>query len=542
MTDLEKSYESALLDARRHIEYVCEGRPCLNDCLCRLGVPPPPRACAGVWRPPRWAKWLVLLAVLAIVLFAAFSASADVICVWNGSSYDCSGDGTRVQVVGGGSGGEPVQLVVTNFWGVCTNCVSMSPSECEQLKSDLDDYVHWAESDLSSARYYADNVRAYLGTVYVDIDSFQRCRPMGVSGSSSVSEWVPFTNYLFSVDNSQTSLVKSQPGLSVANTPYSRARYIIYNDGIYDYAQNLKSEFRDQENNLDYSIEYMYYVSERLDSISSKVAEIECTECQPEYQPGGSSGGGSGGGSGVLTNGNWCTFEQGEAIKGLLGDLRKWAERQHGQLSAISNYVKSSYETLHSGLYSDYNSIPRGEDWQTLYLEGQPTGWGYDPTNILQRIEVLLYGISGISTNVEERLEDTTPDAESTAEDINNSVASVVTDADGTAATTLGGAVVDFFKAFSPRTKDYSGGEEILAEVQYSVGSESFYVPAVRLGSSGFLVDTMSAVKSFVSGFCSVLFWCGGAFAIFRFWIFFAGWCIKLSKWAVELCTSIFAS
>lgn len=535
MNDTERSYRAAVRYARRHISDCCYGRPCLEDCLRRLGASLPPCACAGGWRPPRWAKWLALAAVLAVVLFAALhSNAADVQCIWNGSTYVCSGTGSSIEVIGGGSG-EPV--VVTNFWGVCTNCVAMSPGDCESLKSSIEAELTLALQDILLVSSNARTVYLSVTNMEADISTFRRFGHVG--NSTEVREvWPEVENYFNTVSNTQSSLVKSFWLNSAGNT-YSKSNAIGFNDGIYDYAQSLTFPLSSQREYLASAISSADQVERRIDDLRANVEDnLVCDECQPEYVPGDSPGGGSGGGSGT---GRWCTEEQGTAIIELLRELQVWADRQHAQLSSISNYVRASYDTLRSGLYSDYTAIPRGENWQDLYLNGQPTAWGYDPTNIIQRIEVLLYGISGISTNTAS-LEDTTPSAEDTVDDVSDAAASISTDADGTAATTLGNAVLDFFRAFTPRTKNYQGGEEIIAEVSIKVGDETHYVPAMRLGESGFLLDTMTAVKSCVNGFCSVLFWVGGAFVIFRFWAWFAAWCVKLSKWAVELCTSLFAS
>lgn len=542
----KNSYHSALAQARRHIEDACYGRPCLNDCLSRLGGTPPPCACAGGRGAPRRGKLLVLLAVLATSLLFAFLAWSDVQCVWDGDTYQCSGMGSRVEVIGGGTSGEPV--VVTNYWGVCTNCVSMSPDQCANLKSGLLEDISYMSGDLGSAKLGIDTSIADFESLQDEISTFRRFGDMpeaSIPYSQLASFLYSFTNYVYTVENVQTALDREHVPSTLGTVP--AARWVSYNNAIYDYGGYFYSVLDNVKSNLATSRDDVESVIYSLGHLSSSVESIDCTQCQPEYEPGGypgGSGGGSGGGvvTNVVANGNWCTYDQGEALKTLLGDLKTWAQRQHSQLVSISNYVKQTWQTLRSGLYSDYTALPRGEDWQTLYLEGQPTGWGYDPTNILQRIEVLLYGISGISTNVEERLEDTTPDSQDAIDDINNAVSTISTDASDTDARSLGSAIVRLFGAFTPETKDYSGGEEILAEIQYSVGNESFYVPSVRLGSSGFLVGTMATVKSFVSGFCSVLFLVGGAFAIFRFWVFFSAWCIKLSKWAVELTTSLFAS
>lgn len=537
MNDTERSYRAAVRYARRHIHDCCYGRPCLEDCLRRLGASLPPCACAGGWRPPRWAKWLALAAVLAVALFAALHATADVRCIWDGQTYVCSGEGSRVEVIGGGSS-EPV--VVTNLWGVCTNCVAMSPYYCNLLRTYIESELDSARSELYYVRSTASDVLLFVTNTVADISTFRRFTQSSNSASEISAALIALTNYVFSVSNTQTALVSAYISSQVPLGSSLRNSLVVgYNNGIYDYAQIVAPNFSIQKSNLLYIIQNSDEVDYNLRSLSVIVDDnLVCDECQVEYEPGGSPGGGSGGGS---DTGRWCTEEQGEAIKSLLGDLKTWAERQHAQVVAISNYVRASYETLRSGLYSDYTAIPRGEDWQNLYLNGQPTGWGYDPTNIIQRIEVLLYGISGIATNTPS-LDDTTPSAEDTVDDLSDATASIATDADGTAASTLGNAVVNFFRAFSPHTKNYQGGEEIIAEVSIKVGDDTHYVPAMRLGSSGFLVDTMTVVRTFVNGLCSVLFWVGGAFVIFRFWAWFSAWCIRLSKWAVELCTSLFAS
>lgn len=533
MTDNEIAYSAAVRYARRHIQDCCYGRPCLEDCLRRLGASLPPCACAGGWRPPRWAKWLALAAALAVVLFAALRSNADVQCIWNGSTYECSGFGSRVEVIGGGDSGP---VVVTNVWGVCTNCVFMTPEYCETTKGDIDEELSRVGGLFQELDYMCFELESMLSNRIDDISTFQR---IGTLPDIPVSQSIPvFSNYVYTVDNTQTSLVRDQVKGNMSVTHW---RYLgSYSNGIYDYSQHIYPTLESSHSQVQSVRSVAQEGDQRIVSLRDAVADrIICEQC--EAGDGKDPPGGSGGGSGISTNGNWCTFDQGEAIKDLLRDLKTWAERQHSQLIAISNYVHSSYETLRSGLFSDYTAIPRGEDWQDLYLSGQPTAWGYDPTNIIQRIEVLLYGMSGISTNAPS-LEDTTPDAYQTVDDVSDAAASIRTDADGTAATTLGAAVLDFFRAFTPRTKNYQGGEEIIAEVSIQVGNDTHYVPAMRLGESGFLVDTMASVKTCVNGLCSVLFWVGGAFAVFRFWTWFSSWCIKLSKWAVELCTSLFAS
>ena len=446
----------------------CLSCPSFERCVGRLNAfaqsaPAPLRGgarTANALRKPEKRKtsgglgrWFSRFRTTALAIAAAvstFAASAVVQCVWdnNSGTYICSGEGSLVTVIGGGDG----DVVVTNVVGVCTNCVAMSPEYVRSWKSTALDEIGFIDSELSQARRLAQTVTNDLNAVAHaadGLDYYSGNYQSALDRNSFIeSHIIPNSNTLVYASAASAFNLNSTGDIFPVGSGAGRVCAVIgcWN-GALAYANQVAPTARDSIDNAE-QIEGIvgYVVDERLPTMRVIIGDLSDEECTAQWDGGGE-------GSGATTNslsGNWCTYDQGEAIKQLLADLKEWGRQAVVRLTAISNFTQQTVQTLRSGLFSDYSAIPQEMDWQTVYLQGQPTAWGYDPTNILQRLEMLVYGISGIGTNSTAFTTDDYPDEENAAEAITNAL-DLTTDAAAAqaGANTLGNALVDFFDLFS---------------------------------------------------------------------------------------------
>lgn len=493
-----------------------------------------------------WGRWFSRFRTTALAVAAAvstFSASAVVQCVWdnNSGTYICSGEGSLVTVIGGGNG----DVVITNVVGVCTNCVAMSPQYVRNWKETALTEISFIDSELSSARMYARTITNDLYAVAHAGDGLQY-----FTGTyASAAERNAFVDDQIVPNSSSLVYTAAAAGFNSNSSgdtfPYGSSANRVSAvlgcwNGALAYANQVAPTARD-------SIEYAeaiegsvgYVIDERLPTMRVMIGDLSDEECTAQWD-----GGNDGGGSGATTNslsGNWCTYDQGEAIKELLGDLKEWGRQAVARLSAISNFTEQTVRTLRSGLFSDYTAIPEGTDWQTVYLQGQPTGWGYDPTNILQRLEMLVYGISGIATNSDAFTSDDYPeDASAVTNNIN-----LVTDAAAAqaGADTLGDALVEFFDLFSDLGgRSMQSGEFLLDDSSFALNGENFDVPGLTASDNGNLVGTYNLAQSLVSAGFTVVYCLFGIMAVWFYWTWFAEKALWFTKWISEVVNSLFAS
>lgn len=477
--------------------------------------------------------------LLSILLsFVVLCSFAGVTCIWNGSEYVCSGEGSSVIVEGGGG----LAPVVTNVVGVCTNCSAIAPADLMQISQNLYSTANNLESEVNTGLTKVIQVDNAIMTFGQEIETYRSWTvPTNLQPDYYTTE---ITNYMQSANNQQAAGMQYAynrlPRKSVAVRASSALGAA---NGIYYYAMEVvKPQLMDAHESLNSVEQNLMTVNEYyVPQLRTMAGQLEegAVECQ-------ASTNGNEGSSSVVTNvitGNWCTYDQGEAIKELLYDLKTYTEDQLNNIRAISNFTEGVRETIATGLFSQYTAIPADTDWQTLYLNGASTDWGYSPTNTLQRLEVLLFGLAGVTNSTLFTDEDMQSEGmrdrfEDESQSISNSVSQIVTDASEQEVQSLGSALVSLFRAFSRRGESLQNGDMVLPSVSLSVGQQEIYVPSFTVGGG---VDLHNQLQTAFSLVFTVLYSLGAAFVIFFYWRWFADKAITFSKWGVELVSSMFA-
>lgn len=485
---------------------------------------------------------------------------ADVVCTWNGTEYTCSGEGNAVRVIGGGDGWDG-DIIVTNIVGVCTNCVAMSPEYVRNWKSDAHFSVEYLKNGVLETSNHAEVIQAML-------EPYTNTYPVsGLDYTSTVSSSHPLvreiTNFFASVSsdlkpvyiaNSITGQTREQV-VDVAgnnNTKFGvnwRQRYIACYDGaasaLNEFAENSAIAASSRADTIKSNCSQLY---DGLDDLNIKIDLLSDDECTAQWD---GSGGGSGGGSGAVTNqvsGNWCTYDQGESIKQLLTDIKKWEKDQISYLQSVSNYLRGIDASIKSALFSRYTHIPSesnmGDAWQDVYLAGQPTPWGYEPTNILQRIELLIYGMSGVGTNATDVAEATGVDpdeAETAGDDAKDAIdeLSVGDSAASADVRSIMDALTSFFRTFNGLTGDRFSGQTAMGSYSVEIGEQRYDVPALVVDSDS--ANMANVVQSACRAFLTCAYLLFAVFCGWRFYVLFLGAVVKYAKWAQELLSSLFA-
>lgn len=231
--------------------------------------------------------------LLALVALAACTPElfGGVICTPNGNgSWTCSGDGSGYDP---GYPYQPGQVVTntvyvptvqTNILGVCTNCVAMSPSECESIKKGINDQVRDIKSEVDKS---VDNIRS-VKSVKTDIeDRINAFRDDYMSAMHWYEmEWL-------------------EEG---------------YDDELYYPVQGSLDDLDYYADAVETSL---VSLGASADSIGSFANSINCTTCTASWggdtpSGGGGGGGGSGSGSGSSSCPDCPCKEQMEALKSVL--------------------------------------------------------------------------------------------------------------------------------------------------------------------------------------------------------------------------------
>lgn len=328
-------------------------------------------------------------------------------------------DPNTIRVYGYGyAPGETV--VVTNWLGCCTNCTLITPAELtagmNEIIENCDDIISLTANIVSSA----GDLQSLTQAEQEDISTFRRFGGNDANSSPTSSEFILFTNYVYSFQNKQTMLDRNYAGV-VSNSGAYRRHFIAYNDGIYDYAQNhvlgYFNTVYDTTRSIISDASDSNYIASQVKGIANRY--IDLSEC-----PCGEDGGGGGG------DGSGCAWTA-EQIRELLGYVDHIDQDQHKrfyQLNAMSNNVENidkrmdSYAKLVSGvLYQDGTiELGDGESWTNVYFSGESENYHYDKSNILQRIELILFGMAHSTTNF-------TLDASSVTNELDDAAANNVT-------------------------------------------------------------------------------------------------------------------
>lgn len=544
MTDNISELRNQIAQSIRAVRLACFGRKCLGDCQRRMATAAP---CRRATRK----RWGAAVAA-ALVCLGAFAQGVEgnpgITCVWveehDGveAHYDCSGYGSTIFVRPGGSSSS----VVTNAFGSCTNCVAISPELCAEIQASI---IAEASDVLVNAASSSNSVAEVLGFIdssLSDLRSFRRFDsdygdPPGLSSATSVA----FTNYVSTVNNSQTYLVREYPAYSVVtSSARNRGRAISYNNGIYDYSRNVIEQELYYQDLLQSSLSKLSDVDERTRDLRNVANNMNCDSC--------TSGDGSGdGGSCDSCSGEWCTEEQGDAIITLLEDTKDYVARLGSLVLSISNNVAVSVQTLHDGLFTSYDHIPTeselGSTWQELYLSGGSGAFPeYASTNILARIELLLAGISGVLTNADEYVgpfEDS--DYEQYVSEVRGSLDVMVEDV-GSAVNerernvrSVGDALIGLYTAFRGWSGTPFSRETIINSYSVELGENRWDVPNFEPSETGLAVANL--IRVVCRSVMSVIYILFTILVFVRFHIAYFQWVLKYLRWAVELAQGLFA-
>lgn len=475
-------------------------------------------------------------------LMCLLAALGDVVCTWSDASqtYICSGEGSQVVIGGGGpSGGSPV---VTNDLGSCTNCSAISPQALALLADDLDamrDFVFDDAGDILSSCY---DLREYLQSKADEIGTFHLV-PVGTIGDMRTDA----TNYMYTVTNAQTDAMKAAWGsLGAISAAQKNTGMAHACNAVYYYANNSVLP------TINRSFSALYDIEQRADTIQSvtvpnngtgaidgivadmRAGAVACRNC--------GDGDGGGDGCGGTNTTMWCTFEQGEAMKSLLSEMSNYLASCSAKLASISNYTYEAWQAIRSGLFTDYTAIPDsstlGDTWQNVYLAGSETSWGYAPTNILSRIELLLYGISGVGTNENPFASISTNGVfgsfDQSYANLESSL-NLTTDWDDTDTKSFGNAVVSFFRAFEVHNEPLYVDTELIPRVNLSeqrrdgTSTQQVIVPSIHVGEES--LSAFNSMQSISRAGFSILYAFGSATLVFMFWMGYIHKATKFIKW-----------
>lgn len=519
---------------------VCAGRSCLDSCIARIRAAGRCRACRPPSSAARSRNALKVAAALGtLVAFAAFSLLfGEVVCEWNGQAYVCSGFGEEVIV----RPGDPNIIgpeVITNVYGCCTNCTAIPPSQLSNLLNQ----VKYSLEDIRQNRDYFeasfDNSIASLRSKIDEIDGYQNSGYLQ-DQTGQYEKWASVSNYLLTVDNDQTRVVRTGTGFPTAGPTY-KARYLCANDAIYLYATGYEKPRL--ENELVSVNEIRGEYVRILTHADSGVQMIDDILPLLAATPDCSSL--SNGCSGVT--GRWCTEEQGNALIALLEEQRQY-------LLSISNHLHSV--DLHlGGLYRTFMTLRGGipaEDnldkpWQDIYLSNTTGSFSYGYTNIAERIELLLYGLSGVGTNDTGFTSAHNPfdEGEETAqneydrtmdkfEDVENSY-----ELGGVRIQSLWDRLVLFFGAFQHLVGSaLEPNTGLVGSFSFQLSSNDFDVPSLSTGQDVGFANTLQSVCRVGM---SALYWIAAGIIGVKFYVWFFAKVLFFLKWAWELLHGLFS-
>lgn len=481
-------------------------------------------------------------ALLFGVALFALSSFANVDCWWDQSSggWFCGGEGSAIYVQAP-DGGWYDGVVTSNGVGVCTNCLQMSSDDMIQFKMQIAQYFSQFVDDMDYVYTASTSVRDeiyHLQQWIADIPYF---------GNSS-STFAERTNFIVSVARPYPSFGSINLGQIVDSnyvnfslTSLYVARWIdSWNTG-----RNLLVSFSSQYLNSWFNstdeIQTKSITSRSMVASASHLVELLPTEpCVLSVATNSPSGGGGGN---VVTNyGNWCTYDQGDALIAALDKICDWCESAEGYLKSVSNSLHSIDKTVSRSLFSSYSHLPDVETfnlyggWTNLYFQGSESYplEGYEPTNVLQRIELLLYGLSiGLNpTNevspesVSNRLSSATNSVSSTFNGFAVSNDSFVAEMN-----TRGSSMLSTFSAFYNSFSSLSGeslttSTQFIPDTSFSIGENSYTIPFVGPTSAA---ATANGVVATLRVFSACLWTIIGLWGCFWYWRSFLGrlivWC-----------------
>lgn len=575
-------------ETRAAVVQCCAGRPCLSECLERLclasresrlcasaaGVAGeahvrdsvacglPARSRKGVFRglPGRALKAFVrlvgrlrivraararftLVGVMALFALALLSpARADLKVDWiTDDVIMVSGYGS-----GGVGGGENITVVVTNILGVCTNCLGITKEDFDMYMENVIAHNIGIDNSCILIQSLVTNLLQNIDREMSEIAEFYRSSWPQVSIAESFSD---VTNYAYSSNNPQSELIRSYLN---GKPPVGNYRYstIGYNDGIYDYAYGYVlpslSQYRSLASDIQTKSSIIKLHSENIDYYAnSLIKDAGPCECSSNSNSCVNGPDGSGG----------VSQDQLDAIIDYLKHIDQDQHKRYDQLLSISNDVFSIRQKcdeyarrMVDAIYGTGLGLPDdAEPWSTVYLRQEPTDWGYNPTNVLSRIELLLAGISGVQSNAAHVASDLLDDtlSEQTSNQYSRAYSDLESDIQSSSQNAVSSysdfstAISGFFRKFSSLSGDDFSQQVIVPSATIDIAGEQYDVPALTLDEPSRVQANI--VQSVCRTVASCLYWLAAGFAGFRFYGWFLSRVGSIIKWSVELLQGLFA-
>lgn len=291
------------------------------------------------------------LLLLALVALAACTPDllAGVTCVEvNDTTWVCSGDG---EVGGGGS----PPIVFTNVVGVCTNCIAISPSECNKLKGDLDDAISQVYNSISSSLNRLEDTKGELEHIKTEGDSFYPYYP--VSAKDQKAKDTPQFPYFAPSNNGEIPSTYTGNNFAIG----VNSIYTYYDQGVKPFVDNALYYIDQMKDGLMTS-------KGQLSSLDSTVLGINCSACTASFGEGGSGtgGGSSGGGSDEPSSGCPCK-EQFTALQNLFkNDFLPRVKNIESNTKELTNLVaiaRDQLEVTRQGFHDVTNLFNRLDDY-----------------------------------------------------------------------------------------------------------------------------------------------------------------------------------
>jgi hypothetical protein len=454
-------------------------------------------------------KYLAIFALLASVLTARAELSVEWI---DDNTIRVSGYGYTVVT----------NVVYTNSLGTCTNCVQISPEQMLLYKTEILTACDSGLDILNAIKGDAYSIWTNCSSQIDEIGTFQKFDDAPVEWSSTFN--VPFTNYVYTVDNSQTMLDRQVR--VVLNNNASFNRWASYNNGIYDYATQYVTPILDEcgrsastiiQNSLDAEVE--------LRTVKSLVSSMSETACECQGDGAGSCPNPDGGGD----SGYCPCVEQLDAIKDYVEHIDDDFHVQLQNMSDVTNFIPrmDAYAKIISGvLYNDGTIVvDDGENsWSNVYRRGESDLYDYDKSNILQRIELLVFGLTSLSSstnwgNVGD-VESDVLDVQEKIEDVGEVIAQNHQDI-STNINTIKGKIQSLFN-----TLNFFGAgslSEFALNDPYTIqhfGNYSFEVTSND-------VESLGALRSIFRTCFQVFYWVSGICFMIFFWYWIISFTIK---------------
>lgn len=511
--------------------HVCSNFP---SCRASLGaLAGAARASVPDERPPtsRLGKWFRRLFTWA-AFAVSFNLSADVYCTWTGNGYECSGSGDNVWI-GPSVVGDSYYDVATNVYGQCTNCLHMSVDEMVTFKSQAGMLVGQINGNLATIRGVAQQESQTIGQEWTYIENAPYCSPM-----DTPNIWNLCTNLAPSYGGHFYTAANNAFGRtgSEANTLAQARQYAYAYNGAVEYGRQVQPILYQVNNALATIDGEAGQALLRVASLSGLINDLPEEPCCQNVT---NDLGQVTNGCNNVYQGRWCTEEQGDAIIRLLGEIDTWTERNFYQLTNIATSVKRIRSTL-DRVYFHSAGVPADTDWAATYFAQEQTDW-YNPSNVLERIELLLYGMVGGSNNVaavEGDPGDVDPD------EFRSALDDLATDAEDSEQPirSFGTSLLHFFQAFSLDNDQLRLNEQLTDDVSISVNGHSYTVPGLVSTDNQDTLENWKLFVQFARAFCQCFYCIVSAFAVFYWWVWFSQKAATFIKWAQELLSGLFSS